>query len=418
MCRGRTFAGLVALAILTTVTALSSTTAAANCGDFDGATQLIVRLDPSVVSVEDVNSAAGTSTAEVSDGVDGLYLLDIPAGADPVATGTTIETTKGVTWVNTNAEMTPPEVDLSRIYAWRIYAWNNQSPVPTVSQFAATEVNLLAAQQLSTGRGVVVAVLDTGVQLDPGPHPDLAESLNPGFDFVDNDVIPGETRNGLDDDGDGLVDEGAGHGTHVAGIVHQAAPDARIMPVRILDDDGSGSMWAAAQGMLWAAEHGAKVINMSLGTHGSASVLRDVVRTVTAAGVVVVAAAGNDGKDRPMYPAATPEAIAVGSVGAGDLVSTFSNFGRWVDVVAPGEDIHSSYAFPADSYAASSGTSMATPWVAGEAALLISRNPTLSPRAVSAAIRLGARSIDVLNPLRIGLLGGGRIDMAASLRLV
>ena len=418
MCRGRTYAGFVALAFLASFIAETSTTAAAYGGDFIGATQLIVRLDPSVVTVEDVNSAAGTSTADVSNGVDGLYLLDIPAGADPVATGTAIETTKGVTWVNTNAEVTPPEVDLSRIYAWRIYAWNNESPVPSVSQYAATAVNQVAAQQLSTGRGVVVAVLDTGVQLDPGPHRSLAESLDPGVDFVDDDGVPGDTRNGVDDDGDGLVDEGAGHGTHVAGIVHQAAPDARIMPVRILDDDGTGTMWAAAQGMLWAAEHGAKVINMSLGTHGSASVLRDVVRTVTAAGVVVVAAAGNDGKDRPMYPAATPEAIAVGSVGAGDLVSTFSNFGRWVDVVAPGEDIHSSYAFPADNYAASSGTSMATPWVAGEAALLISRNPTLSPRAVSAAITLGALSIDVLNPLRIGLLGGGRIDMAASLRLV
>ena len=230
MCRGRTFAGFVALAFLATFIAVTSTTAAAYGGDFIGATQLIVRLDPSVVTVEDVNSAAGTSTADVSNGVDGLYLLDIPAGADPVATGTAIETTKGVTWVNTNAEVTPPEVDLSRIYAWRIYAWNNESPVPSVSQYAATAVNQVAAQQLSTGRGVVVAVLDTGVQLDPGPHRSLAESLDPGVDFVDDDGVPGDTRNGVDDDGDGLVDEGAGHGTHVAGIVHQAAPDARIMP--------------------------------------------------------------------------------------------------------------------------------------------------------------------------------------------
>ena len=189
------------------------------------------------------------------------------------------------------------------------------------------------------------------------------------------------------------------------------------MPVRVLDDDGGGTMWNVAEGMFWAAQHGAKIINMSLGTHGSAKVLRDAVETVTAQGVLVVAAAGNDGADRPNFPAAAPLALAVGSVGPGDIVSTFSNYGRWIDVVAPGEDIHSTYAFPSDSYAMNSGTSMATPWVAGEAALLLARNPSLSPAGITTAIKAGAQSIDVQNPSLVGSLGAGRVDFAASLRL-
>lgn len=381
-------------------------------------TQLIVRIDPAVTTIAAVNTAAGTSTAATSIGQIGSYLVDLAPGADLGVTITEIAALPGVGGVTPNTLMSPPEVDQNRIYAWRIYAWTDQSPVPSASQYASTLVNLAQAAQLSNGSGVVVAVLDTGVQLDPAPHIGLAPVLVQGKDFVDGDLNPAETRNGIDDDGDGLIDEGIGHGTHVAGIVHQVAPQARIMPVRVLDDDGSGTMWNVTEGMYWAALHGAKVINMSLGTHGSAKPLRDAVVTVTAQGVLVVAAAGNDGADRAMYPAAAPQALAVGSVGSGDIVSTFSNFGRWVDVVAPGEVIHSTYAFPADSYASNSGTSMATPWVAGEAALLLSRNPLLSPAGISSAIELGARSIDALNPTRVGTVGYGRIDIAASLRLV
>ncbi len=419
MSRRRLSLCLATAVFATTIGSYSGTRAAAPINDdFVGATQLIVRLDPAAVTIEAVNAEAGTTTAAASSGIAGSYLLDIPAGADPTAAADRIDAIAGVTLVAANTAISPPEVDLARIYAWRIYAWTDGEPVPGPGQYAAPAVNLVAAQQLSTGTGVIVAVLDTGVQLDPQTHPLLSASLVPGIDLVDGDANPAETRNGLDDDGDGLIDEGIGHGTHVAGIVHQVAPTAKIMPVRILDDDGSGTTWNAAEGMFWAAQHGAKVINMSLGTHGSPGVLRDAVQAVTASGVLVVAAAGNDGKDRTMYPAAAPEAIAVGSVGAGDVVSTFSNFGRWIDVVAPGENIHSSYAFPTDSYASNSGTSMATPWVSGEAALLLARNPNLSPAETSAAISGGARSIDVGNPSKVGLLGAGRIDLLSSLRLV
>jgi thermitase len=377
------------------------------------ATQLIVRIDPAVTTITAVDTAAGTTLAATSISGRASYLVNVPPGVVPDTAAATIAAQPGVNFVAPNTTLTPPEVDQSRIYAWRIYAWAIGTAVPAESQYAAPAVDLAAAQATSNGAGVTVAVIDTGVQY---AHPALAGALLPGWDFVSNDPDASETLNGLDDDGDGQIDEGAGHGTHVAGIVHQVAPAAKILPVRALDDDGSGTMWNVTEAMYWAAQHGATIENLSLGTHGSAKPLRVAVTELAAENVLVVAAAGNDGLDRAMYPAAAPEAIAVGSVGTGDKVSTFSNFGKWLDVVAPGENIHSTYAFPSDSYAMNSGTSMAAPWVAGEAALIASHRPGSSVASITAAVRAGSTNIDHLNPTYAGKLGAGRIDIAASLR--
>ncbi len=403
---------------LLAVTPIALGSPAHAAGGVGGASQIIVRVDPAVTTIESVNAAVGTSTAATSTGIAGTYLLTVAAGADRDVVTAAVGALPGVSWAIANKPVNPPEVDHANIYAWNIYAWSLGDPLPPASQYAPAAVNLTQAQQLSTGAGVVVAVLDTGVQLDPAAHVALADSLVQGADLVEGDTVPAETRNGVDDDGDTLIDEGIGHGTHVIGIVHQVAPQAKIMPVRILDDDGTGTMWNAAEGMFWAARHGAHVINMSLGTHGSATLLREAVTTVTAHGVLVVAAAGNDGASRKNFPAAAPEAVAVGSVGRGDVVSPFTNFGSWIDVVAPGEAIHSTYAFPANSYAFNSGTSMASPWVAGEAALVLARAPGLSPADVTAAITRGAHSVDAANPTYVGKIGAGRIDLVASLQLV
>jgi len=411
--RNRMAAALCAAALLAGMTALATGPGAS--ADVDGfeppVTEVIVTIDPALTTLDDVNRAFGTTLVAASSGLPDTYLVAIPAGADAEALADAMHASPGVLEASANTTVNPPEVDQDRVYAWRVYAWAEGTPVPTVSAYALEVIGLPAAHRLSTGSGVVVAVLDTGVQLD---HPALAGALAPGRDVVDGDDVAAETANGRDDDGDGTVDEGVGHGTHVAGIVHQVAPEARIMPVRVLDDDGSGSLWAVAEGMLWAASHGAQVINASFGTHGSASLLKDVVARVTADGVLVVGAAGNDGKDRKMYPGAADGALAVAAVGPGDVASDFTNRGRWVDVVAPGETIHSAFAVPAGSWAANSGTSMAAPFVTGEAALVLSRRPAASPAEVSRVIRATATPVDRLNPKLAGELGSGRIDAAAA----
>ncbi|PAD75289.1 MULTISPECIES: S8 family peptidase [Paenibacillus] len=213
---------------------------------------------------------------------------------------------------------------------------------------------------------VVIAVLDTGVQLD---HPELAPKLVSGYDFVDGDAAPYD---------------GNGHGTHVAGIVAAAtnnargiagvAPLASIMPVRVLDNSGSGNLSSVASGIIYAVNQGARVINLSLGSRSAAQTLQHAIQYAWDRGVVVIAAAGNENTNAPAYPAYYPNVIAVASTNQRDARSSFSNYGNWVDVAAPGDQILSTHL--RGNYAYLSGTSMAAPHVAGVAGLLAAQQRT------------------------------------------
>jgi len=292
----------------------------------------------------------------------------------------------------------------------RTYGWGDDS-TPIQNQDSTRALQLEAAHDLSRGGGTLVAVVDTGVQPD---HPTLANSLDVlGYDFVDNDLAPDEETNGLDDDGDGRVDELYGHGTHIAGIVHLVAPDARLLPLRVLNSDGRGNNFRTASAIVYAAHRGADAINLSLGTPHQSVLLREVVGEAAQLGVIVVGAAGNLNTDAKQYPAAEACAIGVTSVNARDKKSSFANYGDWIGVAAPGENIYST--FPVDRYAWWSGTSMATPFVAGQAALLRGVNPQLSLDEVGLLIGGTTDSLDRANPAYRGQLGEGRIDLLASL---
>jgi subtilisin family serine protease len=261
---------------------------------------------------------------------------------------------------------------------------------------------------------VIVAVIDTGVQLD---HPALAASFtDTGYDFIDNDANPSDLFNNIDDDGDGLIDEGSGHGTHVSGIIHLVAPEAKIMPLRALDTEGNGEFFAVAEAIQYAVAHGANVINLSLGTPTRSDLLRDVIREATRAGVIVVAAAGNVNSSLAQYPGADQCTIGVTSVGSNSVKSSFASYGGWVDIAAPGESVYSAY--PPSGYAWWSGTSMATPFVAGQAALIHSLRPDLNARDTIMLIGETAGSLNKANPKLADQLGGGRADIGASLAAV
>jgi subtilisin family serine protease len=263
------------------------------------------------------------------------------------------------------------------------------------------------AQAISQGQGVTVAVLDSGVDMT---HPMLAGRLLPGYDFVDDDATPHEEFNGLDDDDDGFIDEIAGHGTHVAGVVHLVAPAAHLMPLRVLDSDGQGDSFIIAEAMLYAAAHGADVLNMSLGSVWPSTFLLDVVEQVSAQGVLVVAAAGNLDTDIAQYPAASPCALGVTAVGPGPHKSEFASYGPWIDVAAPGDRIYSTYP---GGYSWWRGTSMATPFVAGQAALLLGADPTLSLTTIGQYVTGTAQPLH--DPDYEGQLGAGRIAIGDSL---
>ena len=213
-----------------------------------------------------------------------------------------------------------------------------------------------------------IAIVDTGVELD---HPDLSARLAPGWDFVNSDAVPADD---------------AGHGTAVASVaaaitdnglgVAGAAWNARILPVKVLDEHGGGTMATVAQGITWAVDQGADVINLSLGGEEDSAVLRSAVSYAAAHDVVVVAAAGNSADTVPNYPAAIEEVIAVSAVGTNGYFAYFSSFGDWVDVAAPGMFVYG--ASPDWSYQSYQGTSVAAPLVAGAALLVRSQYPEMA----------------------------------------
>ncbi|MFH1312888.1 MAG: S8 family serine peptidase [Candidatus Eisenbacteria bacterium] len=248
---------------------------------------------------------------------------------------------------------------------------------------------------------VLTAILDTGVDRD---HEDLWSRI-----WINSDEAGGV--GGKDDDGNGYVDDiwgwnwaqdspntwdDHGHGTHVAGIAGAEPGNAAgvagqgwtyrfLMTLKVLDGNGDGSGAWISQGVFYAVNKGAKVINLSLGSYNPSAVLRQSIDFAYGSGCVIVAAIGNDDSELPFYPAAYDNVIAVGATDFHDNRAWFSNHGLYIDVVAPGADIYSTW--PGDSYAWESGTSMSAPHVSGLAALIMAARPGLSNWEVRSIIR-------------------------------
>jgi subtilisin family serine protease len=349
------------------------------------------------------NTRHRTATLDSIPSLPGAYLVTSTAGLTADRLLIEILADPAVAFAEIPSRAAAPEV----FETLTIRAWTASTPTAAGTQYANSLLRLSTAQQSSTGTGIVVAVLDSGVS---AANPAIGGRVVAGFDAIAGGSNTDDRRDAIDNDGDGLIDEGAGHGTHVAGIVRRVAPGASIMPVRVLDSDGNGDSWVLASGLAWAADHGARVVNASVGGRGSHQFVKRALDLARRKGVTVVAAAGNDGRERENYPAGDDCVVAVTSSGASDRVSSFSTTGSWVAVTAPGEDIVSGYPFMASGYAAMSGTSMAAPFVAGQAALLHASKP-LTPGAVQLAIR--GTTVALVNPPRRA--GTGRIDPVASL---
>lgn len=257
---------------------------------------------------------------------------------------------------------------------------------------------------------IVVAVIDTGIAHD---HPEFAGRILPGYDFVNGDDDPEDDH---------------GHGTHVAGIVAAAVNNnegvvgvcgfCQILPIKVLTAQKEGSAQGIAVGLRYAADQGAHIAVLSLGKNTGSRLIIDAIDYARERHLFIVAAAGNENSAVPFYPAAYPGVFAVSATTRTDQRYSHSNYGAYIDVSAPGDDIFSTYPDLGNQYGgylSMSGTSMAAPFVAGLAALLLAQNPDRTPDDLARLISTTA--LDLGQPGRDPIYGHGRIDPVAALAL-
>jgi len=271
-------------------------------------------------------------------------------------------------------------------------------------QWALNQIRMPELWQITTGSPeILVAVLDTGIDQS---HVDLEGKVVAEINLTGSPT-PSDIH---------------GHGTHVAGIIAASsnngigiagvAPQCRLMNVKVADDRGKCQATALAEGIIWAVDNGASVINISVEIKEPSPELVDAVDYAWNKGVIIIAAAGNEGNDSPIYPAYYENSLAVASIKENDTFAPLSNYGEWVDVAAPGFKIYST--LPDDSYDYKTGTSFATPYVSGLAALLFNVVTDTNGDGwlndeVRAAIEAGCQEIGIDG------VGSGQIDAANSL---
>lgn len=302
------------------------------------------------------------------------------------------------------------------------------------TQWGLFQMNAAQAWDFTTGSSdVTVAIVDDAVETT---HSDLS-----GVIWTNPNEVP---NNGVDDDGNGYIDDVNGfdvansdnnpdpdnpissydHGTHVAGIagaetnnnngVASIGHNITLIPVK--STNSATAVTHGYEGILYAVAAGADVINMSWGGSGSSTTAQNIINYASGEGIVLIAAAGNDNVSSVFYPAGYNNVISVASTTFGDSKSSFSNYGTWIDISAPGSAIYST--IPGNGYGTKQGTSMASPQVAGLAGLMLSLNPSLSPADIESCILSTADNIDTQNPSYVGELGAGRINAQAAMNCI
>ena len=304
------------------------------------------------------------------------------------------------------------------------------------------KVNAYQAWDIATGLpDITIAVVDDALKIT---HEDLIGNLW---------VNPGEIAgNGIDDDNNGYIDDIHGydladndnnpnppswatsasfsHGTHTGGIaaavtnnglgVASVSFGAKLMAVKCTRDATTNTsiIQYGWQGVQYAINSGADVISLSWGGTGSSSIYQNIINAARAEGIIIVASAGNAGSPTPFYPAAYDNVIAVAASTSGDQKASYSNYGSWISIIAPGSQIKSCVANNNAAYGYKSGTSMSAPLVAAACGLILSHNPTLTPAQVESALYASADNIDALNSGYVGMMGAGRLNIHNALQQV
>ncbi len=372
----------------------------------------------SVFGIRSSKAVFPNKTFETNSSLGRIVVMEYDSGADPFFVASKIKNDKDVEWAEPK-------------FVYEIFYTPNDPSYPA-QQYGLTKIQADLAWDISKGdTNVIIGIVDTGVDWD---HPDLAANI-----WMNWDEIP---ANGIDDDGNGFVDDIRGwdfggltgtpdnnpmedrsdHGTHVAGIssavtdngvgVASIGFNSKIMAVKTTQDDYRSSTGPyivyGYEGITYAADNGCQVINCSWGGGGYSMFAQTVIDYALSKGSLVVAAAGNDNSIENHYPAAYNGVFSVASTTSTDTRSSFSNYGRYIDVSAPGSSIYDTW--QNDTYATLSGTSMASPLVAGLAALTVAQFPSYNPVQIGQQIRVNSDNINAINQNYIDLLGYGRIN--------
>jgi len=364
-------------------------------------------------SVNVLNTVGATKLKDIQN--TGMQLIKLDSSKNSTESFQSLKNNPNVLWVEPNRVITVPKVIKE----------GNDGPLAHIrdaesfpndpmfnDQYSHQLTHAQDGWKVSQGKAdIILAIVDTGVDVE---HPDLKGKTVPGYS-----AYPGQNP------GKDLQ----GHGTHCAGIaaaitnngvgVAGVSPNAKIQPVKVLGDNGSGTYAAVADGIAWAGTHGAKVLSMSLGGPSSSQAIEDAVNVALKNDVIVVAAMGNNGDASLSYPAAIKGVVSVGATDSDDKIASFSQFGPHISVSAPGVKILSTFptyknAIGMTNYGKISGTSMACPYVSGLSALVRSTFPELKGPEVRAKIE---KSADDLGDAGFDPhYGWGRVNVAKALQ--
>ena len=356
--------------------------------------QLVIEVAPGVDAFDLIE---GTFGGVIHDSLKhaSIYLIEMESGFDAEAFAAIYDSMWGVAWAH-------PNYILNRLHPVQgSYPFSDEQYVGSYSeQYSSILLDLANSHNLATGAGVTVGVIDGGIDASYDIFDGVLQS---GYDFVDGDGEPSDEPGG----------QASGHGTFVAGVLHLMAPDAQIRPYRVFDQSGAGDGFSLALAIEQAVDDGCHVLNLSLVLAQQHLAVQEAINFAESMDVVVVAAAGNESTDDPVFPASYGNVIAVAALDSAMLLTSFSNYGTHIDVCAPGFGVYSAYLD--GFYAWWSGSSFAAPFVAGQAALLKEASPAADGNLIRLAIVESAFDIDAINPNVSGLLGGGLANPTGSI---
>ncbi len=358
-----------------------------------------------------------------------IYLLDIIFPADLDILEAYLESAPGLVWADLVYQNEAPEGKTGSTWVTHVVFGTDYE-----AQYTGPLLNLPAAHKRSHGQGVVVAVLDTGIDAS---HPVFNGRVrSDGFNFVENNTNTDDVGDGKDTDADGVTDEMVGHGTYVAALISFVAPQAQILPVVVLNGDGVGDIYTLIKGMYFAMDRGVELINLSLGSTYDSDGVEEALEAAEDLGIVIASSAGNFDRDDPReFPAMKSPQLGVTATDDLDVKADFSNYHQKIFISAPGAsaidpdgtadpDRSIISALPGGEFAIWQGTSMAAPLVSGAAALIRAQYPQLSGLALFEQIEtnLETTAFDIypLNPdfdPDEGQLGAGRLDIGAAVAL-